>query len=75
MVNNNSLENSPVKRKLDEGMERDKSIVNSSHETVPESGETSDEELFKESFSPKKEESKLNSRSSEIQFVFLLAFL
>ena len=75
VVKNNSLENTSVKSKLDEGMERDKSIVNSSHETVPESGETSDEELFKESFSPKKEESKLYFRSSEIQFVFLLAFL
>lgn len=70
MVNNNSFETTSVKSKLGEGIERDKSIVNSSHETVPESGETSDEELFKESFSPKKEESKLNFRSSEIQFVF-----
>ena len=70
VVKNNSLENTSVKSKLDEGIERDKSIVNSSHETVPESGETSDEELFKESFSPKKEESKLNFRSSEIQLVF-----
>ena len=75
VVNNNSFETTSVKSKLGEGIERDKSIVNSSHETVPESGETSDEELFKESFSPKKEESKLNFRSSEIQLVFLLAFL
>lgn len=66
-MKNNSFENASVTRKLDEGMERDKSIVNSSHETVPESGETSEEELFKESFSPKKEESKFNFRSSEIQ--------
>lgn len=60
VANNNSFETTSVKSKLGEDMERDKSIVNSSHETVPESGETSDEELFKESFSPKKEENKFS---------------
>lgn len=67
VVKNNSFENAPVTSKLEEGMECDKDIVNSIQETVPESGDTSDEELLKESFSPKKQESKFKVKSSQIQ--------